>query len=71
MSDYQIRTQQHYDLIRLLDAELRAVIAVVGEAVDDGQMTAEQALTRIRDRAARNQAAIDASWAELLGGGVS
>ena len=68
MSDYQIRSQQHYDLMREMDGQLRGYIQGACEAVDAGRITAERALTLIRDKAATTQAAIDASWAELLGG---
>lgn len=68
MSDYQIRSQQHYDLMREMDGQLRGYIQGACEAVDAGRITPGQALTRIRDKAATTQAAIDASWNELLGG---
>lgn len=68
MSTYEIRRDRHYDRINGLNAELRGVIEGVGQEVDDGRMTAGKALARIREKAAKTQAAIDASWTELLGG---
>ena len=66
MSDYQIRRDRHYDRITGLSAELRGVIEAVGQMVDSGHMTAEQAVANIRAKEKATAAAIDASWAELL-----
>ena len=65
---FQIRRDRHYDLMSGLNAELRGVIQAVGEAVDAGHITAEQALSQIREKATKTEAAIEASWGGLLAG---
>lgn len=70
-SDYAIRRDRHQDVIRNQDAELRGVIEAVGQMVGAGRMTAEKALERILAKAAKTQAAVDASSAELRAGGAA
>ncbi|WFE45339.1 hypothetical protein [Verrucosispora sp. WMMD1129] len=48
------------DLTRALNNALHGSIVAIGQLVDAGEMTAEQALARIRARQAETQAAIDA-----------
>ncbi|MGC5019050.1 hypothetical protein [Micromonospora sp. DT47] len=68
MSDYQIRRDRHYDRLNGLHAKLLGYITGTVKGVDDGLVTAEQAIARIREEAAKTSAAADAAWDEYIGG---
>ena len=58
----------HYDRIYRLHNELLGFIEGTCEGADADLITANQALDKIREKAAETDAAIEASWNELLGG---
>lgn len=68
MDDFQIRRNRHYtQTLPDLLAQLLGAIEGIGDGVDEGTVTAEQAVARIRAAAAKAEAARQASWTELLG----